>query len=70
MLALTDPAALAAGLCALESDINSRRWKQEHVDLLEVTECDAGSHGVTRSAVVVAALTAASADSATGISKE
>jgi len=43
MLALTDPAALAAGLCAGRVRHQPPAGgSQEHVDLLEATQCDAG----------------------------
>lgn len=47
MLALAEPAALAAGLRALESDIDSGRWERENRDLSEATEYDAGYRLVT-----------------------
>lgn len=42
MIARLAPGVAAAGLARLERDVDSGRWHDEHADLLQLTEWDAG----------------------------
>ncbi|WP_410567781.1 class I SAM-dependent methyltransferase [Amycolatopsis sp. cmx-4-61] len=41
-LAQTAPAAVARGVARLQADLDSGRWREEHAELLELPEWDAG----------------------------